>query len=343
MKFAIMGAGNVGYAISAYLSYKGADVFLYTRQPEKAQTINKIGISTTGSIEGTYKVECVTDPAEAINGSDCIIVTTTANAHKDILTKIAPFLENNQKILMTNANWGAFEAKQILYKEIQDKNLYVAETSSQLCVASSKEIGSVNFSLKLGILLAALEKNKSKLFIDMLKPYFPSISVGKNILMTTLCSTNPVIHVPITILNAVRTENGEPYKFYGNGISPLVIRYIEKMDMERVNVAKALNIEIQSVLDGINSFWEIKYDNLFDALRKNKVYQKSTGPKDLNYRYISEDIPYGIAPVYKMGQLLGVATPYTETLVRFSSLLMGKDFMTEGVKFNLEELKLALN
>ena len=165
MKFAIMGAGNVGYAISAYLSYKGADVFLYTRQPEKAQTINKIGISTTGAIEGTYKVECVTDPAEAINGSDCIIVTTTANAHKDILTKIAPFLENNQKILMTNANWGAFEAKQILYKEIQDKNLYVAETSSQLCVASSKEIGSVNFSLKLGILLAALEKNKSKLFI----------------------------------------------------------------------------------------------------------------------------------------------------------------------------------
>ncbi|MCI2059235.1 MAG: NAD/NADP octopine/nopaline dehydrogenase family protein [Oscillibacter sp.] len=342
MKFAVIGAGNTGHAVSAYLAHMGADVCLYTRSSEKAELINRIGITASGSVEGTYRIACTSDLAAAVKAAGCIVLTTTADVHHQVLEQLKPLLERDQKILITNANWGAFEGKLILGDDIREKNLWVAETSSQLCVASSKDVGSVTLSLKSGILLAATEKKNSQPFVEWLKPYIPGLSAGGNIVMTTLCSTNPVIHVPITVLNAVRTENGEPYKFYGNGISPLTVRYIEKIDAERVAVARSLGVEITDILTGINSFWPVKHDNLFDALHENEVYQRSMGPKSFNFRYITEDIPYGIAPVCKIGRLHGVDTPYTEALVRFASLLIGRDFMAEGVSFRKGDLSSVL-
>ena len=338
MKFSVIGAGNTGHAMAAYLVHQGAEVCLWSRNPEKAAAINSNGITATGSIEGTYPVSCTTSFKEAVSFGECLVVMTTAEVHKEFFENVKPLLSEGQKILITNANWGAFEGLTVLGEVIREKNIWVAETSSQLFVASSKEYGKVHFSLKSSILLAATDPAVTEPFVQLLKPYLPSLEPGESILMTTLCSTNPVIHVPITILNTARTENAEPYKFYGNGISPMTVDYIVKIDAERVKVARALGLEITDILAGINAFWEIKHDNLFDALHENEVYQRAMGPTTFDFRYITEDIPYGVAPVSKIGKLYGVPTPYTDALVTFASLLIGKDFLSEGVAFRKEDL-----
>ncbi|MBQ6722139.1 MAG: NAD/NADP octopine/nopaline dehydrogenase family protein [Clostridia bacterium] len=338
MKFTVLGAGNTGHAMAAYLRSQGAEVCLWTRNPEKAEAIRNGGITSTGSVEGTWKLACTTDFAEAVAFGDVLMIMTTAGVHKEIFEKLKPVLKAGQKIVVTNANWGAFEGMTTLGGLLEEKDITLAETGSQLFVASSKEYGRVHYSLKSNILLAATDPARSGALVEELKPYLPALKPDDSILRTTLSSTNPVIHVPITILNTARTENAEPYKFYGNGISPMTVDYIVKIDAERVQVAKALGLEIPDILTGINSFWEIKHDNLFDALHENEVYQRAMGPTSFHFRYITEDIPYGVAPVGKIGRLYGVPTPYTDALVTFASCLTGENYMDEGVEFTKEDL-----
>lgn len=339
MKFTIIGGGRTGQAAAAYLTSKGAKCLIKTRDAEKAAIFDQYGITAEGGINGNFKVRSTTDMQEAADFSDMILVMTVANAHKEVAGQITPFLKQNQKILIFNSNWGALEFKQVLGDSIKLKNLIVAETGAQLFVASSNETGHVSMSVKAQISVSAVDPDDTQPLIDSIKEYFPQFEKGRSIIETTMSTTNPVIHVPITLLNAARIENAQPFLFYGDGTSGEGVRLIVNVDKERIAVAKALGCEIDDVLTGVNRFWEKKHDNLFDALTKNKTYLEAKGPGTLAHRYITEDVPYGIAPIAKIGRLFGIATPYTDALLGILGCLFGTDVVNGGIEFSREDFE----
>lgn len=339
MKFTIIGGGRTGQAAAAYLTSKGAKCLIKTRDAEKATIFDQYGITAEGGINGNFKVRSTTDMQEAADFSDMILVMTVANAHKEVAGQITPFLKQNQKILIFNSNWGALEFKQVLGDSIKLKNLIVAETGAQLFVASSNETGHVSMSVKAQISVSAVDPDDTQPLIDSIKEYFPQFEKGRSIIETTMSTTNPVIHVPITLLNAARIENAQPFLFYGDGTSGEGVRLIVNVDKERIAVAKALGCEIDDVLTGVNRFWEKKHDNLFDALTKNKTYLEAKGPGTLAHRYITEDVPYGIAPIAKIGRLFGIATPYTDALLGILGCLFGTDVVNGGIEFSREDFE----
>lgn len=339
MKFTIIGGGRTGQAVAAYLTSKGAKCLIKTRDAEKAAIFDQYGITAEGGINGNFKVRSTTDMQEAANFSDMILVMTVANAHKEVAGQIRPFLKQNQKILIFNSNWGALEFKQVLGDCIKLKNLIVAETGAQLFVASSNETGHVSMSVKAQISVSAVDPDDTQPLLDSIKEYFPQFEKGRSIIETTMSTTNPVIHVPITLLNAARIENAQPFLFYGDGTSGEGVRLIVNVDKERIAVAKALGCEIDDVLTGVNRFWEKKHDNLFDALTKNKTYLEAKGPGTLAHRYITEDVPYGIAPIAKIGRLFGIATPYTDALLGILGCLFGTDVVNGGIEFSREDFE----
>ena len=75
---------------------------------------------------------------------------------------------------------------------------------------------------------------------------------------------------------------------------------------------------------------------MYDAIHLN--YPTSKGPKSIEYRFITEDIPFGIVPIVKLGKEFGVKTPYSELLVKMYSSLMDRDFMNLGPTFNKKEV-----
>lgn len=74
-KYGILGAGNGGQSISAYLKLKGNEVYLYDRYQSMIDPIKERGgIELTGvSLNGTAKLDKITtDIEEAIKGVDFI-------------------------------------------------------------------------------------------------------------------------------------------------------------------------------------------------------------------------------------------------------------------------------
>ena len=57
MKFAIVGAGNTGHAISAYLADKNAGCVLYTRSEAKAAVIQENGIISEYCHKEPYRLQ----------------------------------------------------------------------------------------------------------------------------------------------------------------------------------------------------------------------------------------------------------------------------------------------
>ena len=343
MKFAIIGSGNTGQALAAYLASKGADCILNTRDTEKQQRIAYEGIEATGDISGHFRVPITCAMEEAVSGADYILVMTIAGAHREVAERLKPLLSAGQRVLIFNSNWGAFQFGQVLGSDIADKDLIIAETAAQLFLATTTSPGKVRLSVKEKVYVSATDPEKTGGLLEHLAPYFPQFVAGASIFETTLSSTNPVIHVPITLFNAVRVENAQHFLFYGEGVSQRIVDLILHIDRERMAVAKAMGCEIDDVLSAINSFWEIKHDNLYDALTKNETYLRSVGPKSFGHRFLTEDVPYGIAPVARLGRILGIDTPYTDDLLQTLDMLLGKGFFTGGPQFAAGELPISVS
>lgn len=337
MKFAIIGAGNTGHAISAYLASKNAEVTLYTRDPAKAKLICAKGITSEGGVNGTFPVKATADLADAVNDVEYIIIMTRANAHREIAVNLKPLISSGQTVIVFNSNWGALEFVQVLKEDVTCRNLTIAETSAQLFIANSPEPGVVRMNVKAEVGIAASDISKTAGLVETLSGFFPQFKVARSIIETTMATTNPVIHVPITIFNACRVENAQPFLFYTEGVSHKAIDLILKIDQERIAVAKALGFKIDDVLTGINSFWPIKYDNLFDALTKNESYQKTVGPKSLDHRFITEDVPFGIAPISRVGKLYKIPTPYTDALLNYLEHVLPRAFVECKLSFSKED------
>jgi opine dehydrogenase len=239
--------------------------------------------------------------------------------------------------LVFNGNWGAFEAKEYYKDFLKENEIIVGETGAMLFMANAFEVGKVNvLGIKNQITVSTVNPDDVNILIYELKDIFPQLSKTNSIYETSLSSTNPVIHVPITLFNLARIEEGHDFSFYGEGVSMAAIGYIESIDKERISLAKKLGFTCPSILESINSFFDIKFDNLYDALNKNETYIKGRAPKSLSHRYITEDISYGIVPIVKLGKVLNMDTKYSEAIVKFAELALNVNFLEAGVSITKE-------
>ena len=51
---------------------------------------------------------------------------------------------------------------------------------------------------------------------------------------------------------------------------------------------------------------------------------------DFQYRYVSEDVPYGLAIAKSIGQMADVATPALDAVIDWSQKKLGKQYLVNG-------------
>ena len=326
-----MGGGNTAFAVAANLSLQGHEVTLY-ELPEFAESlapirdskvINLVGVAE----QGAAKIDTVTtDVVEALAASDLVLLIVPAYAHKRFAEVCAPHLRQGQTVVVIPGTLGALEWSKVL-REAGTTGVTLAEvdTAPYVCRKTAPDtatIWGVVTSLGMGV-LPATEGERVRRMID---PLFPGISLYPDVMAAGLSAINPVVHPAGVLMNAGRIEysRGEFY-FYEEGVSPSVAKVIMQVDDERRAIGSALGYELLPANEGFHNAGFGPQGDLWATINGSLMLTRLKAPGSLDSRWLTEDIPYGIASWSLVGKQFGVDTPLMRSFVDIGSIVIGFD------------------
>ena len=334
-KFAVIGAGNGGQATAAHLALMGFKVNLYNRGKERIEHIQKKrGIEVTGTINAFGELNKVTTNIKvAIEDVNIIMVVIPASGHEDIARVCAPHLKDGQIVILTpGRTFGALEFINTVRKDGSDADIIIAETQTIIYTSRYKEGAKVEIlALKKRVPLAALPANRTEDVIKIMKGIYPQLVPAINVLKTGLDNIGAIFHPTPTLLNVGWIETPRTrFKYYYEAITPTVAKFLEAIDIERIDVAKAFGIEALSAKGWLYEAYGVRGKTLYEALQNNDKYRTIDAPTTLQHRYIFEDVPTGLVPIASLGDMLGVSTPNIKLIIQLASMLTGVDFWKNG-------------
>jgi len=327
MNITVLGLGRTGHTVTCYLMDRGARVTVWDRNPEKLAVIREKGINISGALTGAFSPQVEEDLGQAIAQAQYILIMTTAGGHLPVAKALRGLLRQGQRIIVFNANWGAAEFYSQLGEEAARKDVVLAETAGMLLMSQSDEVGQCRLQAVKGRMgLACIPSTRCGELVEEISPLFPQFFPMDNVLATSLNATNPVIHTAVNLFNLAAIENGADYFMYRESTTPLGAQLAERIDAERLAVMAAVGVPGVSCLDALNTAWGSHWEDLFTLLRNTEGYRSAKGPDSFDHRHFTEDIPFGLIPVLRLGQANNVPTPAIELTVRCYSQLLGRDW-----------------
>ena len=145
-----------------------------------------------------------------------------------------------------------------------------------------------------------------------------------NVLACGLSAMNPVVHPAGVLMNAGRVEysRGDFY-FYEEGVTPAVCAVIEALDAERRAIGRALGFKLRPVNEAFHAAGFGPQGDLWAAINGSRMLTQLRAPGAVNTRWLTEDVPYGLAAWASIAGTLGVETPVMDSLVRLGLLVTG--------------------
>ena len=343
MKYAVVGAGNGGQALSAWLAMQGYEVWLYGRDKEKiAALANKKEIHLQGSIKGVGRITNISDDLRStVKGAEIIMVVTTADAHADVARSMADVLVDGQVIILNpGRTGGALEFKRSLNACGCDAHVYIAEAQTLVYACRLVEDGLVNvIGVKDKVLLSAIPSYDTEYVLSRITSAFPCFCAAENVLHTSLENIGAMLHPCVLLFNAATIERRGEFWFYRD-MTPEIAKFIEKLDKERLAVGKAYGIDMLSVSEWISyAYPGTPGDTLCEKMKNNSAYRDIKSPSTIFTRQLTEDIPTGILPMMELGKVAGVPVPLMKSMVEICGNLLDIDFREKGR--TLEHLGLA--
>jgi len=334
-KFCVLGAGHGGLAMAGHLAIKGFNVNLYNRGRNRIKpVIQRKGIKVEGEVKGFGKIELAsTSIQECIKGVDVLMVVVPAYAHPFIAETCAPYLKENQVVILNpGRTGGALEFYNVLKQKKLKRFPFIAE--AQTFLYASRALGPAHariFSIKNSVPLATLPAYWIPGVLKIINRAFPQFIPGDNIFKTSFENIGAIFHPALTILNAgwIESTYGD-FEYYIKGASQSVAQVLEKLDKERLGVAAALGIKVMSARAWLYTAYSAAGNDLHEAIQDNPGYLGIKAPDRLHHRYVDEDVPMSLVPLASIGDMLKVETPTIKSIIRLASIMRGIDFWKKG-------------
>jgi len=335
LKFCVLGAGHGGLAMAGHLGIKGYGVNLFNRSAEKILAIKKRkGIKVEGEVKGFGKVDIAShNIEECLDGVDVLMVAVPANGHRFVAKICAPYLKENQVVILNpGRTGGALEFFHVLQEEGLKEFPFIAE--AQTFIYASRTLGPSHariFSIKNAVPLATLPAYWIPGVVKIINRAYPQFVPGDNIFKTSFDNIGAVFHPALTVLNAAWIEGTHgDFEYYIEGASVSVSRVLESLDKERLDVAAALGFKAMSAKNWLYTAYSATGNNLYEAIQDNPGYLGIKAPDRLHHRYIDEDVPMSLVPLASIGKMLKVETPTIKFIIHMASLMRGLNFWEEG-------------
>ncbi len=335
MRYCVVGAGNGGLAMAGHLGLMGFPTALYNRTAAKLEAVRwHGGVRIEGAAAGFGRVDLATsDMAEALEGVDLVMVVTPSTAHRELAALMAPHLQDAQIVVLNpGRTGGALEFSATLKAQGARGRAIVAEAQTFVYAsrATSRHEARI-FSIKNGVALAALPSYWTPEVLASLEPAYPQFKAGGNVLATSMENIGAVFHPALTILNAGWIEGtGGDFDYYLQGITPSIAKVLERVDEERLAVARALGVRSMSAREWLYLSYDSPGGTLYEAIGNTEAYRGIKAPATIAHRYVFEDLPMSLVPMASLGAMLGVPTPTIDMVIDLGSLMHGVDYRARG-------------
>lgn len=322
----ILGAGATGCAMAAILTHRGFSVRLYNRSEKRLDAIRRRGgiEMLDGEARGFHVPALVTtDLAQAVTGSDLILVMTTGLGHRGIALALAPLLEEGQTVVLCSGGAGSLEFARIWAEAGMVRDVLLGETSTMPVAARDR--GAAQYTMKLPSTprTAAFPGRRTAELCALLEPICRPVAV-EHVLDTGINNPNWLIHPIPMVLNYAEVERQEGYfSLMNEGMTKSVLAAMDAFDAERMALLTALGLPVLSV------------DDIYIGNGSGPwVYRDPGEPmgfKDqIHTRYLEEDIPFGSMFLAGLGDLLGVDTPIIDAVNTLAPILTGYDYQAQA-------------
>ncbi|MEW6367810.1 MAG: NAD/NADP octopine/nopaline dehydrogenase family protein [Acidobacteriota bacterium] len=340
MRVAVLGAGHGGQAIAADLTLGGHEVRL-AAVPEHSTGLRLLqafggivleGVSSSGAQPGFARPAMLTtDVAAAIKGADVLMIVVPAFAQDVYMRLIVEHGERGQIVVFNPGKFGSLAFVKMLKDAGREGEFVVGETSSLIYAAKTKGLGHVNIkAVKKELPFAALPSVRTAEALMTLMDLYPQLTPAYNVLQTSVDAPGLIIHPISTLMNMSRIEQIGPYRNSHYDITPSVARVMESVDSERMTIARALCYETFSFMETMQIMYKVRGESVYDTMYQISAHNVQMAPENLQHRYVTEDIPFGLVTLASLGRMLGIATPCMNAVVQIACMANGVDYWSTG-------------
>ena len=328
---AILGGGHQGYAVAGDLAYRGYEVRLWRRSPDRFGCLADHRRLTLhrGDHRSEGVLAVVTGDLEAaVRGAEIVIVAIPATGHHVLAADLAPVVDSTAIVMLTPGNFGSIEFA-AAFAAAGRGGVAVAETSHPPFGArkrSATAVGVAHPTIRLPV--GVLPARRTDEVLEALRRLYPQLLAARDVLDAALCNPNPVIHPALMVTNAGPIEALDRYDIHAMGTTPATMRVIRSVDAERVQLRERLGYG--------EPHWDV--GTLYDADRRgtgffpSETFATVTESGDWNepltltsHRYLDEDAGCGLAVWRALARGVSVPTPTIDALLNLGSTLTATD------------------
>lgn len=328
----IAGAGAIAHGTAAVLERDGHRATLWAprRGAALAQELSG-GLTCEGAIEGRFH-PAVAASAEALAAdADVLILALPGYGHKAVMDALAPHVRDGQAIIISSHSaMGAVYLGDLL--AARGVKAPIIAWSTTVVLAQRPEPALVRSqALRARVDICTLPGDSAAEGLALCEALFGQrFKDMGGLLAISLSNLNPQNHLGIGLVNLTRMELGETWR-QTNYMTPMVARYIEALDQERLAIAEALGLRVRTVREHFHLSYHVDAEAdlaaMFDEMRARNI--GGTGPTTAQSRYITEDVPFGLVPTVLLGDLVGRPAPLHWAGVDTFCALYGRDFWSE--------------
>jgi opine dehydrogenase len=334
----ICGGGNLSHVLAAVLGARpDCEVRVLTRSPERWGSRMRVLYRNELELVGT--IDAVSnDPASVIPGSDIVLVLAPAFAHRPILERIAPHLSSTMLLGALPGGYGFDWVARRIAPGV--RATFGVHRTPYICrmldYGSMVAVSGVSPEL----FVAAIPATETPMIAALLERLLVIRSIPvDNYLTITLTPTNPIFH-PSRLYSLFRdwkpgvTFDRVPL-FYGEW-DDAASTIFERCSDEIQAICRALPLDMSRVVPvmehyGVGSIAEMserirRIDALHDIEAPMIASEHGFVP-DLESRFFTEDIPYGLAVIRGIAGIARVPTPAIDTIITWAQGLMGTELL----------------
>lgn len=351
MRITIVGAGNIGLSLTAYISInKEVEVILFTNKKNLSEGLLQLHDVEKNTKQNTRNFLCTDNPEIAFTNADIIFVTYPAFLRKK-------FIENYENYINSDTFLGfvpGYGGTEYVCKTLIERGVSIFGFQRVPYVARSEILQEIT--------IAKILSKKEKLFIGSI----PSLKINyiskmvetlldipvqplPEYLSITLAPSNPLLH--ITGLYNVFKDKSQNYIFDSQ------LKFYEAWNDSASNMLFNYDAEVQNICNSLKGFdmsdvisLPVYYEsptpeqmtNKLKSIEAFKVVQvplkkvEQGYQMDLSSRMFIEDFPFGICILKDFAVITKVSTPTIDLLLEFYTSISGHKYYKNDNSYTSE-------